>query len=164
MKPAHIALFLQLLLAAGIATAATPEQEMAAEAQKLLDSLFTQCGDDHFSKRTFKYKSGTAWVIDQYKKLLAHAKLYPLSEADRLNGIEWKATVQFTASAGREYSHGEQLVKRGLNPKKLDTWSEWKKPQFAFAYPIEKKHGMVSITKRPAMEITGIKCSEIPKG
>jgi hypothetical protein len=34
----------------------------------------------------------------------------------------------------------------------------------AFAYPIEKKHGMVSITKRPAMEITGIKCSEIPKG
>jgi hypothetical protein len=164
MRPARMAAFLQVLLVAGIAVAATPEQEMHAEAKKLLDSLFTKCGEDHFSKRTFHYKSGTAWVISQYKELVAHAKLYPLSKADALNGIEWKAVVQFTASVGREFPHGEQFVKRGLNPKKLDMWSEWKEPNISFAYPIEKKNGVVSIKRRPAMEITAIKCSEIPKG
>jgi hypothetical protein len=137
---------------------------MAAEAKKLLDTLFTKCGEDHFSKRTFHYKSGTAYVIGQYKELAGHAKLYPLSKADSLNGIEWKAVVQFTASVGREFPHGEQLVKHGSNFRKLDTWSEWKVPQFTFAYPIEKKNGVVSIKRRPTVEITGITCGEVPKG
>jgi hypothetical protein len=34
MKPAHIALILQLCLVACVAAAATPEQEMEAEAKK----------------------------------------------------------------------------------------------------------------------------------
>jgi hypothetical protein len=61
-----LVLLLSCLLA-GIATAATPEQEMEAEAKKLLPTLFSKCGEDYFSKRTFKYRSGIAWVIGQYK-------------------------------------------------------------------------------------------------
>jgi hypothetical protein len=166
LTPARIALLLQLCLLAGIAAAQSPEQEMAAEAKKLLDTLFTKGGEHHFSKRIliFKYKTRTAYVIGQYKKLVAHAKLYPLSKADPLNGIEWKAVVQFTASVGREFPHGEQFVKRGLNPKKLDVWSEWKEPQLGpYAYPIEKKNGVITIKRRPPMEITGINCNEAPR-
>jgi hypothetical protein len=47
MKPARIALFLQLCLLAGIAAAVTPEQEIQAEAKKLLSTLFSKCGEDY---------------------------------------------------------------------------------------------------------------------
>src|SRR5918999_4167036 len=45
---------LQLLLLAGMVAAATPaEQEIEAEAQKLFPKIFSKCGEDYFSKRTF---------------------------------------------------------------------------------------------------------------
>ena len=82
MRSARIALFLQLCLLAGIVAAQTPEQELQAEAQKLFPTVFTKCGEDYFSKRIFKYKSGTAYVISQYKELAAGVKSYPLSKLD----------------------------------------------------------------------------------
>jgi hypothetical protein len=39
-----------LLLCPPLAMAATPEQELHAEAQKLFPTIFTKCGDDHFSR------------------------------------------------------------------------------------------------------------------
>ena len=53
MRAARMALFLQLCLAAAVA-AQTPEQEMEAEARRLLPTFFTKCGDDYFSKQTFR--------------------------------------------------------------------------------------------------------------
>jgi hypothetical protein len=47
---------------------------MEAEAKKLLPTLFSKCGEDYFSKRTFKYKSGTAYATGQYKGLTACAQ------------------------------------------------------------------------------------------
>jgi hypothetical protein len=41
-----------LLLCPPLAMAATPEQELHAEVQKLFPTIFTKCGDDHFSKHT----------------------------------------------------------------------------------------------------------------
>ena len=73
---------------AGIAAAATPEQEMEAEAKKLLPTLFSKCGDDYFSKRTFNYKTGTAYIIGQYKELTPQVKSNPLNKTDPLNGVE----------------------------------------------------------------------------
>ena len=66
MKSARLALFLQLCLVAAVA-AATPDQELQAEAQKLLPTLFSKCGDDYFSKKTFKHRPGTSYVISQHK-------------------------------------------------------------------------------------------------
>lgn len=55
-------------------------------------------------------------------------------------------------------------MKRGLSPKKLDVWSERKEPQLGpYAYPIEKKNGVITIKRRPPMEITGIHCNEVPR-
>jgi hypothetical protein len=42
MRPARIAPFLQILLLAGIAAAATPEQEIHEEVQKLFPTIFTK--------------------------------------------------------------------------------------------------------------------------
>jgi hypothetical protein len=49
MKSARITLFLQLCLLASVVAAATPEQEMDAEAKKLFPTLFNKCGEDYFS-------------------------------------------------------------------------------------------------------------------
>jgi len=57
-------------LACSAAAAPSPEQEIEAEAKKLLPTLFTRCGEDYFSKRTFHYRSGSAYVIGQYKELI----------------------------------------------------------------------------------------------
>jgi hypothetical protein len=64
MRPARMAAFLQVLLVAGIAAAASPEQEIETEAQKLLPTLFSKCGEDHFSKRTFKRKTSTTCSVE----------------------------------------------------------------------------------------------------
>jgi hypothetical protein len=61
-----LVLLLSCLLAS-IAAAATPEQEMEAEAKKLIPTLFSKCGDDYFSKQTFKHRAGLPYVIRQYK-------------------------------------------------------------------------------------------------
>jgi len=52
MKPALMTLFLQLCLAVA-AAAQTPEQEMQAEAQKLIPTLFSKCGEDYYSTVVF---------------------------------------------------------------------------------------------------------------
>jgi hypothetical protein len=56
MRPARIALFVQLCFAVA-AAAQSPQQEMEAEAQKLMPKLFSKCGEDYYSKRTFKLDS-----------------------------------------------------------------------------------------------------------
>jgi hypothetical protein len=91
------------LLACSTAAAQSPEQEMEAEAKKLLPTLFTKCGDDYFSKRTFQYRSGVAWVIGQYKGVAALVKSQTLSKTDQLNGVQWKGNIRFTAAAAREF-------------------------------------------------------------
>jgi hypothetical protein len=107
---------LQLCLLAGVAAAQSPEIE--AEAKKLFTTLFIKCGEDYFSKRTFKYKSGTAYILSQYKELAPRVKSNPLSKTDPLNGVEWKGVIRFTASVGRQFPHGEELIRRGVSPKK----------------------------------------------
>jgi hypothetical protein len=157
---------LQLCLLAGIAAAATPEQEMQAEAKKLLDSLFTKCGEDHFSKRTFKYRSGIAWIIGQYKMVTPVVKRQQsLTRKAKAEGVEWQGAIQFEAASAREYPHGMQFPERGPNAlNRNDTWSHWKPPNLAaYTFLIEKKNGVISTKRRTPQELTAISCREIPK-
>jgi hypothetical protein len=166
MKPARRAAFLPLLLVAGIATAATPEQEMEAEAKKLLPMLFSQCGEEYFSKRTFKYRSGIAWIIGQYKMVTPVVKRQQsLTRKAKAEGVEWQGAIQFEASSAREYPHGMQFPERGPNAlNRNDTWSHWKPPNLAaYTFLIEKKNGVISMKRRTPQELTAISCSEVPK-
>jgi hypothetical protein len=142
------------------------EQEMEAEAQKLLPQYFTKCGEDYFSKYpAFTLLSfGTkeqpkTYVIEQYKDLTVQAVLQPLSKADSLNGPEWKALAQFNAPVTREFKE-----MAGKPPK--FAWSEWKDAVGGFAVfsvRLEKKQGHITMHKGLSRERSAIECTAIPR-
>ena len=136
------------------------EQEMEAEAQKLLPQLFTKCGEDYFSKYPafnpliLGTKEKT-YVIQQFKDLTVQAVPQPLSRADSLNGIEWKAVAQFNAPVMREFKE-----MAGKPPK--FAWSEWKETLSGLSVSLEKKQGRITINKGLS-EISTIECTAIPR-
>jgi hypothetical protein len=166
MKPACITLFLQILLVACIAAAATPEQELQAEAQKLLTTLFTKCGDDYFSKQGFDITYGDAYVIGQYKDFTPRIQISPPSQFDAKNKIQWKGVIRFTASRSRSFAHGPALVRRGrIPPHKADVWGEWGKPTLSdFTFHVAKRDGAINVVIPRKARLSPISCSEIPKG
>jgi hypothetical protein len=116
---------------------------------------------------TFRRKVCTAWVIAQYKDLAVLSRPVTLSKADALNGIQWKGSITFTASAGRVFLHDTDIPKFSAKARELDVWSQWKGPDLnSYAYyTIVKRSGVVDITRSPPnMDITPLKCNEIPKG
>jgi hypothetical protein len=110
------------LLTYSTAAAQTPEQEMQAEAQKLLPTLFSKCGEDYYSKRTFPHRQGTAYVIGQFRGLSVRATRETVHTRDAAKGVEWKGNIQFTATTSREFTHGME-AKGQRNPPEMDTWS-----------------------------------------
>ncbi len=124
-------MLLQLCLLAGIAAAATPEQEMEAEAKKLIPTLFSKCGDDYFSKQTFKHRAGMPYVVRQYKGLTPIVKTHALTKKDHQKNVEWKGHIRFSATKGREFARGEQFVLGGRRAQAPDTWTEWNNPNLA---------------------------------
>lgn len=63
-----------------------------------------------------------------------------LSEADKLNGIQWRGGVNATADAGRSYCPDERLGSFGAKMSPDHAWSEW----FAnagFGERLEKRNG-----------------------
>ena len=110
MKPARIALLLQLCLLAGAAVTQSPEQEIEAEAQKLLPTLFSQYGDDYFSKRMFKHKSGTAYVKGQYKGVTARVTSQMVTKRDAAHGVGMAYTLPFYTRNMKMPARDEDMV------------------------------------------------------
>jgi hypothetical protein len=166
MQPSHVALFLQLCLVAAVAAAQSPEQELQAEAQKLLTSMFTKCGDDYFSKQGFDITYGDAYVIGQYKDLTPHAQIKPPTQFDALNKIQWLGVIRFTASRIRSFVHGPALVRRKRVPAdRIDTWGEWRKTSLPdFTFHASKREGTIHVGIPKKARILPLKCNEIPKG
>jgi hypothetical protein len=165
MRPARLAAFLQVLLVAGIAAAATPEQEIHEEVQKLFPTIFTKCGDDHFSKQTLDFRYGDAYVIGQYKDLAASIEVRPPSQFDPKNNIQWRGVLRFTASRSRSFPHGQALMQLGHPRDKIDVWGDWKNAILSdYTFHVVKKDGTIRVVKPRRPEISAIKCSEIPKG
>jgi hypothetical protein len=160
---ASFLLSLILLQLCPLAVAQSPEQEMEAEARRLLPTFFTKCGDDYFSKQTFRGNPDT-YIIGQYKDLTPRIISHSLSKADPLNGIEWKGVIQFTASVMREFAHGKTFS-GVLSTHKPDVWSEWKESGglAVHAIPIEKKNGRITTDQRGPMERTSIDCGAVPR-
>jgi hypothetical protein len=137
---------------------------MEAEAQKLIPILFSKCGDEYFSKQTFKHRAGMPYVIRQYKGLIPIVKTHALTKRYQKN-VEWKGDIRFSATKGREFPHGEQFVLGGRRAAAPDTWTEWRNPNLAgYMFLVEKKNGVISVQRRTSMEITPVPCSEVPKG
>jgi hypothetical protein len=165
MIPARIAVFLQMLLVGCIAAAASPEQEMEAEAKKLLPTLFSKCGEDYYSKRTFPHRGRPAYVIGQFRGLSPKATHQMVHRRDAEKGVEWKGNLQFTASTSRAFVHGMEPQGQARKPPELDTWSKWKPANLTtYFFLMEKRNGQINITRRTPAGITPVPCSEVPPG
>jgi len=77
--------------------------------------LITKCGNDLYSYLGIKNQPALEGVIVELKGLSAEVKSQPLSNADKLNGVEWKGSGNIRQEAWRMYHE-----KTG--------WSGWQPP------------------------------------
>src|ERR1700752_222982 len=68
-------------------------QEAYRQAEAALQAATTKCGDSHYN-----YNSTT---IYQYKDVVVSLNESRLTEADRLNGIEWSGSAHFDSKVWR---------------------------------------------------------------
>jgi hypothetical protein len=99
-------------------SAASGEAALTKEADNLAREYwyagFSKCGDYYYA-RSMSRAAGriTRGVLYQYKDLVIETKSVKITQADRLNGIEWKGTSYLNPVAHRQY----------LNESK--TWTKW---------------------------------------
>jgi hypothetical protein len=96
---------------------AEPKQEIS----QFLNKKLTNCHDDGFILvgRTETWGGGASSFreyFDQYKGLTVDVEVTPLTDADRLNGLEWNGTVELSADTSRRYGF------RAVGPQGWDRW------------------------------------------
>jgi hypothetical protein len=118
------------------------DQEAVALAEKGFLEMWTQVGDSWFTWFRYTNDSGNIFSHFVQTKTVTH-EVTPdrLSEADTLNGLQWKGVVRFDGRAYREY----QQVK---DSPQVPQWSEWAASQpnlfdgnILPAYIFTKKNG-----------------------
>jgi hypothetical protein len=65
--------------------------------------LIMKCGNDLYSSLGIKNQPALQWIIVELKGLSAEVKSQPLSQADKLNGVEWKGSGNIRQEAWRMY-------------------------------------------------------------
>jgi len=110
------------------------EEQAVQKAREDFERTWLKQGDSWFGI----YTKGLGQHVIEAKGISFKAYLAPMgiSEADRLNGIEWTGTVEVDASVHRK--------------KRLDgsgPWAEWKKglPGIPMPYSLQKKNGQWNI-------------------
>lgn len=113
-------------LQGGEESATTPSSQQAQTVQKVME-LASKCAEEHWIIQ----ENGALWfghVLDggsspadggevQFKRVTAQLVPEEISEADRLNGIDWRASVNFSAPACR--------VKANPRRSFTESWTEW---------------------------------------
>src|ERR1044072_2311146 len=99
------------------------------EYQKIFESIFTHCGDSYYVEHTYIYRtigkknSGINDIvfdenkveIVRLKEVVFKAFSTPLSDADKLNGFQWRGTARISYPAQQMY-------------EKDTGWSVWTDP------------------------------------
>ena len=133
--------------------------QKAAEA--LLAQKITKCGNSHYTKDLDP--GGYPLGLYEFKDLSIKITASPLTEADKLNGIEWKGTVILVAKASRPFKA------EGFERK--PAWQAWEN-----GAKIDHQNISGSLAKRKGrwhlelqigvmrVNLKPIKCSEISSG
>ena len=130
----------------GVVTSASPSQseqpdlarEARTEFQQLWYDTTTECNDDTFVAET---RNG---FIKQFKSVIFTAEPEPITEADKLNNIQWKGIVRAKWAAERTRSSG---------------WGDWQTAYgSAFMY-FQKRE---STWSRPNMSVWEYKPASCP--
>jgi hypothetical protein len=158
------------------------DHEAEAVAGRVIWPLWTQCGEFHITKvtimpseargtsRTRGSRSFVGTISGTFITQVKGARLVPrgepITEADRLNGLEWHGVVRFTALAYRV--HGTS------RPGEAPQWSPWRDGAPTNSdRQLEKRQGkwQVSLAKSPmtgtatdvAKNTQAITCAELPR-
>ncbi len=133
------------------------DAEALAEYKKLFDNHYVKCGDSYYTELTVLERNETHKYILRFKDYFFHVTAFELSEADRLNGYEWRGGGLAKYTAGRFYEQGKG-------------WSEW---QSSFllgkTYPLEdvfldkKESAWLFRSKTNVAELKKVNCVDIPQ-
>lgn len=100
------------------------EQAKETVRQLLENTSLTKCGDSYYSWSNVLDARG----ITQFNTpFFVIANVYPLTAADKLNGITWKGRVQFRYRASRRYS------------SRWQNWEDYESLSM-FTFPVEKRN------------------------
>lgn len=125
--------------------------QATAQARKFWDTKMTRCGDSYYTidnRTIFQFKGVTIAVVASR-----------ISEADRLNGIEWEGVSQVNVSNSRLYSpSGSALINKGWNQ-----WVSGLNMAVGLAIKLRKQGGQWSITSDRYSEVNDLRpisCSD----
>jgi hypothetical protein len=133
--------------------------EAKGEAEKFWATQITKCGDFHYRKQILPEKDNYVLYF-QMRNAGVVVSPNKVTEADRLNGIEWKGETSFRPEASRVWG-----TEKGA-------WYEWK-PGMGnvpdLSYGMRKVNGKWAVNTEKSYVARGIikyeppKCSEIPQ-
>lgn len=151
---------LLLLLSACDWKSGAESSPLTAEADNLAkqywDSGLSKCGEFHYGRTWIRIGLPVADVIFQYKDLEIETKPGKITEADKLNGIEWKGTSYLKPSAYRYCDY------------KTKKWTAWRNgvPSQPTVYAnLIKQRGEWSVGKNiiEDMRYKKIDCEDVPE-
>jgi hypothetical protein len=122
--------------------------EARAEAAEVVGKVAqSNCGPDTFSKRSGLHFGEIDISYWQYKGFSWKLKEDPLTEADRLNGIQWHGTLDIKARVYREYS-------RAFGDS--ESWSAWRNfSGVKIQFVLTKAHGQWDVVPEDSLEPVG---------
>src|SRR5450432_4128184 len=111
--------------------------EADKKAQEWWDTTVAQCGADHYVKTKWRYYISYPAAIYEHEDLVEFRSSgfavieQSLSQADKLNGYEWKGIISVPISAHRSYELASNDLGRksrttgGSLPSSRTGWSAW---------------------------------------
>jgi hypothetical protein len=138
------------------ATGSSADAEASAQAEKFWFSQITQCGDSYYRVRELTSGGKEFFEIKEPKVRLSPRKL---TDADRLNGVEWDGKAVLEAKVVRVWG------------PKVGPWEPWSNGVWRmdnYQYPMKKVNGQWTVDTRlggvfdEVARYVPADCSEIP--
>lgn len=140
-----------------VLTRSSVNDEAREEAEKFWFSQITKCGDSYY--REIQYKSKDV-VFYEYKEPSVHVASATVTEADRMNGIEWQGRISLEAKLSRIWGSD------------LGHWQQWSNglgDTRDNSYHMKKVKGQWSINTdrgkifEEVSQYVPVDCSKIPQ-
>jgi hypothetical protein len=106
------------------------DDQAIAESRKAYEAKHTRCGDSYYTDEdgSIFEERGVGFSIDRADRV---------TEADQLNGIQWKGTVHISCQARRKYWTG---------PTNTHRWSDWENCALPYTV-LQKKNGEWTVVR-----------------
>jgi hypothetical protein len=145
-----------------VAFPASLEQEARQFTQQALESMFSHCGDSHYTKWYPMGFKGPTYLIIQFKGLTMTLAPQPLTASDQRQSIEWKGKAVLRSTARRSYP---------VDASTQNSWGEWLERRAAYNVDllIQKRLGQWTLSI-PSMRgpysqnaFERVECADVPQ-